>query len=119
MSARSGFGPGWRMYYVQRGATLVVMLGGGEKSTQAADIAKAIVAKLELRNQLRPILNGYARRSYRPERMPAISFAGCVQSVEVRSSPNASSNTSRTIRATAAGCGRAPAAKMISMASTR
>jgi putative addiction module killer protein len=39
---REHFGPGWRMYYVQRGAVLIVMLGGGEKSTQAADIAKAI-----------------------------------------------------------------------------
>ncbi|MFY9329930.1 MAG: type II toxin-antitoxin system RelE/ParE family toxin [Georgfuchsia sp.] len=39
---REHFGPGWRMYYVQRGATLIVMLGGGEKSTQAADIAKAV-----------------------------------------------------------------------------
>ena len=36
------FGPGWRMYYVQRGATLIVMLGGGDKSTQKADINKAI-----------------------------------------------------------------------------
>lgn len=39
---REHFGPGWRMYYVQHGALLIVMLGGGEKSTQAADIAKAI-----------------------------------------------------------------------------
>ena len=39
---REHFGPGWRMYYVQRGAVLVVMLGGGDKSSQAADIAKAI-----------------------------------------------------------------------------
>lgn len=39
---REHFGPGWRMYYVQRGALLIVMLGGGEKSTQSADIAKAI-----------------------------------------------------------------------------
>jgi putative addiction module killer protein len=30
------------MYFVQRGETLIVMLGGGDKSTQAADIAKAI-----------------------------------------------------------------------------
>lgn len=35
------FGPGWRMYYTQRGAVLVVMLGGGDKSTQQADIAAA------------------------------------------------------------------------------
>jgi len=35
---REHFGPGWRMYYVQRGAVLIVMLGGGDKSTQPADI---------------------------------------------------------------------------------
>lgn len=39
---REDFGPGWRMYYVQRGSTLIVMPGGGKKSTQTADIAKAI-----------------------------------------------------------------------------
>ncbi len=39
---REHFGPGWRMYYVQRGAVLIVMLGGGDKSSQAVDIAKAI-----------------------------------------------------------------------------
>lgn len=39
---REHFGPGWRMYYIQRGTTLIVMLGGGDKSTQSADIAKAI-----------------------------------------------------------------------------
>ncbi len=35
---REFFGPGWRMYYVQRGSVLIVMLGGGEKSAQQADI---------------------------------------------------------------------------------
>lgn len=39
---REFFGPGWRMYYVQQGEVLVVMLGGGDKSTQQADIAAAI-----------------------------------------------------------------------------
>lgn len=39
---REHFGPGWRMYYVQRGEVLIVMLGGGDKSSQAADIAKAV-----------------------------------------------------------------------------
>ncbi|MGS0755751.1 type II toxin-antitoxin system RelE/ParE family toxin [Roseateles sp. GG27B] len=38
---REFFGPGWRMYYVQRGSVLIVMLGGGSKSTQQADIAAA------------------------------------------------------------------------------
>ncbi len=30
------------MYFVQRGTVLTVMLGGGDKSTPSADIAKAI-----------------------------------------------------------------------------
>lgn len=45
---REFFGSGWRMYYVQRGTTLIVMLGGGDKATQAADIAKAIALAAEL-----------------------------------------------------------------------
>ena len=39
---REHFGPGWRMYYVKRGSMLIVMLGGGDKSSQSADIAKAV-----------------------------------------------------------------------------
>jgi len=39
---REHFGPGWRMYYVQCSEQLIVMLGGGEKSSQSADIAKAL-----------------------------------------------------------------------------
>lgn len=39
---REHFGAGWRMYYIQRGETLIVMLGGGDKATQPADIAKAV-----------------------------------------------------------------------------
>ena len=39
---REHFGPGWRMYYVQRGTVLIVMIGGGDKSTQVADIARAV-----------------------------------------------------------------------------
>ena len=39
---REHFGPGWRLYYLKRGALLIVMLGGGGKSTQASDIAKTM-----------------------------------------------------------------------------
>ncbi|MBK1705996.1 type II toxin-antitoxin system RelE/ParE family toxin [Halochromatium glycolicum] len=39
---REFFGPGWRMYYVRRGQALILMLGGGDKSTQKSDIRKAI-----------------------------------------------------------------------------
>ncbi len=38
---REFFGPGWRMYYLPIGEVLIVMLGGGDKSSQRADIAKA------------------------------------------------------------------------------
>jgi len=38
---REFFGPGWRMYFAHRGHVLVVMLGGGDKSTQQADVAAA------------------------------------------------------------------------------
>jgi len=46
---REFFGPGWRMYYLQRGDVLIVMLGGGDKSTQPVDIAKAIAMAKELK----------------------------------------------------------------------
>jgi putative addiction module killer protein len=39
---REFFGPGWRLYYVQKGELLIVMLAGGDKSTQADDIARAV-----------------------------------------------------------------------------
>ena len=45
---REFFGPGWRMYYVQRGELVIMMLGGGDKSSQVSDIeaAKAIAKEL-------------------------------------------------------------------------
>jgi putative addiction module killer protein len=36
------FGPGYRVYYTQRGARLLLLLAGGDKSTQKKDIALAI-----------------------------------------------------------------------------
>lgn len=39
---REHFGPGWRMYFVQRGGVLIVMVGGGDKSTQQTDINRAM-----------------------------------------------------------------------------
>ncbi|HET7269378.1 MAG TPA: type II toxin-antitoxin system RelE/ParE family toxin [Oleiagrimonas sp.] len=38
---REHFGSGWRMYYVQRGTALIVLLAGGSKRTQLRDIANA------------------------------------------------------------------------------
>jgi len=45
---REHFGSGWRMYYIRRGDALIIMLGGGDKSTQDADIAKAIRLAISL-----------------------------------------------------------------------
>jgi putative addiction module killer protein len=35
------WGPGYRIYFGQDGATLVILVGGGTKKRQSADIAKA------------------------------------------------------------------------------
>jgi putative addiction module killer protein len=39
---RLAFGPGYRVYYGIEGKTLVILLGGGDKRKQSADIAAAV-----------------------------------------------------------------------------
>ena len=38
---RINYGPGYRVYFVRRGPVVVILLCGGDKKTQYADIAKA------------------------------------------------------------------------------
>jgi putative addiction module killer protein len=47
---RIDFGPGYRVYFVQRGSVLVVLLCGGDKKTQAVDINRAKQLARELNN---------------------------------------------------------------------
>lgn len=47
---RIDYGPGYRLYLMQRGAVLVVLLAGGDKSTQDTDIKRAIEIAKEWRD---------------------------------------------------------------------
>ena len=39
---RINFGPGYRVYYARKGSSLILLLAGGDKSTQAKDVLRAI-----------------------------------------------------------------------------
>jgi len=39
---RIDYGPGCRVYFLQRGQTIIVLLAGGDKRRQDADINRAI-----------------------------------------------------------------------------
>jgi putative addiction module killer protein len=41
MEMRIAYGPGYRVYYVNRGARVVILLCGGDKRTQRQDIKRA------------------------------------------------------------------------------
>lgn len=45
---RIDWGPGYRVYFVSRGATLVVLLAGGDKDSQKRDVRAAIELAREL-----------------------------------------------------------------------
>ncbi len=42
LEMRIDYGPGYRVYFVQRGETLVILLCGGDKRDQSRDIARAL-----------------------------------------------------------------------------
>ena len=47
---RVDYGPGYRVYFVQRGKVLIIVLCGGDKRTQDADINRAKALAKELNN---------------------------------------------------------------------
>ena len=48
---RIDFGAGWRLYYTQRGAEIIVLLAGGSKRTQKKDIKRAKALALLLKSE--------------------------------------------------------------------
>ena len=42
LEMRIDYGPGYRIYYVHRGARIVILVCGGDKRTQQLDIKKAL-----------------------------------------------------------------------------
>jgi putative addiction module killer protein len=48
LEMRIHYGPGYRIYFVQRGLEIVILLAGGDKSAQTKDIKRS----LELAKQL-------------------------------------------------------------------
>lgn len=54
---RIDYGPGYRVYYFRRGKELVILLCGGDKGTQKADIAEAkrLKAAIENSDEVDPI----------------------------------------------------------------
>jgi putative addiction module killer protein len=45
---RIHYGPGYRVYFAQRGTEVVILLAGGDKSTQSKDIKTALKLAREL-----------------------------------------------------------------------
>lgn len=45
---RIDYGPGYRVYFVRRRSELVILLAGGDKSSQSKDIAKALKLAADL-----------------------------------------------------------------------
>jgi putative addiction module killer protein len=51
MELKIDYGPGYRVYYLSKGKTVVILLAGGDKKTQNKDIARAKVLAKEIQEE--------------------------------------------------------------------
>ena len=52
---RLDYGPGYRVYYAKHGRFVIVLLGGGDKSSQKADLGAARRLWRELKDEIKEI----------------------------------------------------------------
>lgn len=48
---RTNYGPGYRVYFQQKGSTLIILLAGGDKSTQISDIDEALMLVRQIKEE--------------------------------------------------------------------
>lgn len=48
---RIHYGPGYRLYFMQRNSEIVILLAGGDKSTQGKDVKEALITARQIKEE--------------------------------------------------------------------